>query len=173
MLAKTSATFTFSSNHAIKLLADRFYNFSFTYFNPISSKRHVLAVWKYVENGTLVSGIILGRKYLQTMMKFCFWDICFSLFSLSWISLIITLYVHEHDRLDFGMLTVETAVFDCIYWFNPSGDRKGQSYPVEYYLELVEEYSKSKIHMSEPELEFVYDERASDCKCLLIFELPA
>ena len=26
------------------------------------------------------------------------------------------LYVHEHDRLDFGM--VETAVFDCIYWFS-------------------------------------------------------
>ena len=58
------------------------------------------------------------------------------------------LYVHGHDRLDFGMLTVETAVFDCI---NPSRDRKGQSHPVEYYLELVEEYSKSKIHKSEPE----------------------
>ena len=25
------------------------------------------------------------------------------------------LYVHEHDRLDFWMLTVETAAFDCIY----------------------------------------------------------
>ena len=24
------------------------------------------------------------------------------------------LYVHEHHRLGFGMLTVETAVFDCI-----------------------------------------------------------
>ena len=23
------------------------------------------------------------------------------------------LYVHEHDRLGFGMLTMETAVFDC------------------------------------------------------------
>ena len=54
------------------------------------------------------------------------------------------LYVHEHDRLDFGM--VETAVFDCIYWFSSSRDRKGQSYPVDYYLELVEEYSKGKIH---------------------------
>ena len=83
------------------------------------------------------------------------------------------LYVHEHDRPDFGMLTAEAAVFDCIYWFNPSRDRKGQSYPVEYYLALVEEYSKGKIHKSEPELEFVYDERARDCKCLLIFELPA
>ena len=24
------------------------------------------------------------------------------------------LYVHEHDRLGFGMLTVETVVIDCI-----------------------------------------------------------
>ena len=68
-------------------------------------------------------------------------------------------------------------------------------YPVEYYLESVEEYSEGKIHKSEPEpgngnvntvyfvnqargitrisrTEFVYDERARDCKCLLIFELP-
>ena len=30
-------------------------------------------------------------------------------------------------------------------------DRKGQSYPVEYYLESVEEYSECKIHISEPE----------------------
>ena len=56
-----------------------------------------------------------------------------------------------HDRLGFGMLTVETAVFDCIYWFSSSQDRKGQSYPVEYYLELVEEYSGGEIHKSEPE----------------------
>ena len=58
-------------------------------------------------------------------------------------------------------------------------------------------YSEGKIHKSEPEprnrnvntvyfisqagqgktrisrTEFVYDERARDCKCLLIFELPA
>ena len=59
------------------------------------------------------------------------------------------LYVHEHDRLGFGMSTVETAV---IHLFNSSNcDRKGQSYPVEYYLESVEEYSEGKIHMSEPE----------------------
>ena len=32
-----------------------------------------------------------------------------------------------------------------------SRDRKGQSYPVEYYLEAVEEYSEGKIHKSEPE----------------------
>ena len=61
---------------------------------------------------------------------------------------LIILYVHEHDRLNFGMLTVETAVFYCVCWFSPSRDRKGQSYPVEYYLELVEEYSKGKIHKS-------------------------
>ena len=35
--------------------------------------------------------------------------------------------------------------------FNSSCDRKGQSYTVEYYLELVEEYSEGKIHKSEPE----------------------
>ena len=42
------------------------------------------------------------------------------------------LYVHEHDRLGFGMLTVETAVlnlravFDCICGFSSHCDRKGQ-----------------------------------------------
>ena len=50
------------------------------------------------------------------------------------------------DRLGFGMLAVETAV-NC----KSNCDRKGQSYPVEYYLELVEEYSEGEIHMSEPE----------------------
>ena len=39
-----------------------------------------------------------------------------------------------------------------VHDFNSSNcDRKGQSYPVEYYLESVEEYSEGKIHMSEPE----------------------
>ena len=98
------------------------------------------------------------------------------------------------------MLSVETAVFDCICncWFSSSRDIKGQSYQVEYYLESVEEYSEGKIHLSEPELgnrnvntvymnfvnhargntrisrtEFVYDEWARDCKCLLRFDLPA
>ena len=112
------------------------------------------------------------------------------------------LYVHEHDRQGFGMLTVETAVIPGLYLiafvdFNSSNcDRKGQSYPVEYYLESVEEYSEGKIQMSEPEsgngkvntvyfvnqtwgntrisrTEFVYDERVRDCKCLRSFELPA
>ena len=105
------------------------------------------------------------------------------------------LYVHEHDRLGFGMLTVETAVIAFVDFNSSNCDRKGQSYPVEYYLESVEEYSEGKIHMSEPEsgkgnvntvyfvnqargntrisrTEFVYDEWARDCKCLLRFELP-
>ena len=61
------------------------------------------------------------------------------------------LNVHEHDRLGLGMLSVETAVFDCIScWFSSSRDRKRQFYPAEYYLEWVEEYSEGKIHMSEP-----------------------
>ena len=47
------------------------------------------------------------------------------------VSLFI-LYVHEHGRLDFGMLTVETAVlnpravFDCTCGFSSNCDRKGQ-----------------------------------------------
>ena len=60
------------------------------------------------------------------------------------------LYVHQHDRLGFGMSFMERAVFDCICWFSSSRDRKGQSYPVEYYLESLEEYSEGKIHKSEP-----------------------
>ena len=60
------------------------------------------------------------------------------------------LHVRAHDRPDFGMLTVETAVFDRICWFSSSRDRKGQD-PVEYYLESVEEYSEVKLHRSEPE----------------------
>ena len=56
------------------------------------------------------------------------------------------LYVHEHDCLSYMMLSAETAVTH-----SSNCDRKGQSYPVEYYLEPVEEYSESKIHMSDPE----------------------
>ena len=92
------------------------------------------------------------------------------------------LYVHDHNRLGFGMLTLETAVFDCICWFSSSRDRKGQYYPVEYCLESVEEYSEGRVQKGEPEprngnvntvyfnnqargnsrisrTEFVYDER--------------
>ena len=56
------------------------------------------------------------------------------------------LYVHEHDRLGFMMLTVE-----FVYFNGSNCDRKRQSYPVEYYFESLEEYSEGKIHMSEPE----------------------
>ena len=69
-------------------------------------------------------------------------------------SSLVILYVREHQRLGFGMLSMETAVIPGLYLiafvdFNSSNcDRKGQSYPVEYYLESVEEYSEGKIHMS-------------------------
>ena len=46
---------------------------------------------------------------------------------------------------------METAVFDCICGFSSSRDRKGQSCPVEYCLESMEEFSEGKIHKSEPE----------------------
>ena len=49
------------------------------------------------------------------------------------------------------MLTIETAVLDCICWLSSSRDRKGQSYLVEYCLESVEEYSECTIHKGEPE----------------------
>ena len=63
------------------------------------------------------------------------------------------LYVHEHDRLGFGMLSVETAViaFVAVDFNSSNCDRKGKSHPVKYYLESVEEYSEGKNHMSEPE----------------------
>ena len=71
------------------------------------------------------------------------------------------------------MLTLETAVFDCICWFSSSRDRKGQSYPVEYCLESVEEYSEGRVHKSEPEprngnVNTVYFNRPGE-----IFELVA
>ena len=48
---------------------------------------------------------------------------------------------------------METAViaFVAVDFNSSNCDRKGQSYPVEYYLESVEEYSEGKTHMSEPE----------------------
>ena len=61
------------------------------------------------------------------------------------------LYDYEHDPQGFGMLSVEAAVFDCICWFSSSRDRKGQSYPIEYYFESAEEYSEGKIHKNGPE----------------------
>ena len=61
------------------------------------------------------------------------------------------LNVHEHDRLGFGKLTVETAVVAFVDFNSSNCDRKGQSYSVEYYLESVEEYSECTIHKGEPE----------------------
>ena len=82
----------------------------------------------------------------------------------------------------------------------PVATEKGQSYPVDYCLESVEEYSECTIHKGEPEprkgnvntvyfinqaratpggqiLESVarslFTMKACDCKWLLIFELPA
>ena len=52
------------------------------------------------------------------------------------------------------MLAGETAVIPGLYLIavvDFNCDRKSQSYPVEYYLESVKEYSEGKIHMSEPE----------------------
>ena len=66
-------------------------------------------------------------------------------------SSLFILYVHAHDRLGFGMLTVETAVIAFVDFNSSKCNRKGQLYPVEYYLESGEEYSEGKIHMSEPE----------------------
>ena len=59
------------------------------------------------------------------------------------------LYVLNHNRLGFWMLTLETAYL--IAFVDSSRDRKGQSYPVEYCLESVEEYSEGRVHKSEPE----------------------
>ena len=56
----------------------------------------------------------------------------------------------EHDLPGFEMLTVETAVFVCIFGFSSSRDKEGQCYPVEYCLESME-YSDGKVHKSEPE----------------------
>ena len=49
------------------------------------------------------------------------------------------------------MLTVEIAVIAFVNFNSSYWDRKGRSYPVEYYLESVEEYSEGEIRMSEPE----------------------
>ena len=82
------------------------------------------------------------------------------------------LYVHEHDHRGLGMLSVETAVFDCICWFSSSRDRKGQSYLVEYCLEVVEEYTEGKIHKSEPEPGWIFSTKFKDCcKCFSSIKL--
>ena len=62
--------------------------------------------------------------------------------------------VHEHDRLGFGMLTVETAVIHFLILIVPIATEKVsriRSNIIWSYLESVEEYCEGKIHMSEPE----------------------
>ena len=62
--------------------------------------------------------------------------------------------------------------------FNSSNcDREGQSFPVEYYLKLVEEFSEG-INQARGNTriscaEFNCDERARNCKCMLRSELLA
>ena len=68
------------------------------------------------------------------------------------------LYVHEHDRLGFVMLTVETAVihlmFILIVTFQLRQKRSIVSGRILF--EPVEEYSEGKINMSEPERKCKY-----------------
>ena len=62
------------------------------------------------------------------------------------------IYVHEHDRLCFPMLTEETAVFDRLHLLTSFKSRQKRSvFPVEYCLESVEGYSECTIHEGEPE----------------------
>ena len=84
-----------------------------------------------------------------------------------------------------------------LHLLSSSRDRKGQSHPVEYCLESMEEYSECTIHKGEPEprngnvnkvyfinqargntrishTEFIYDESMRFAKLwLLTFEPPA
>ena len=74
------------------------------------------------------------------------------LFKLSFglTSSLFILYIHEHDPRLWDVNCGNSC--DSFVYFNSSNcDRKVQSYPVEFYLESVEEYSEGKIHMSEPE----------------------
>ena len=52
-------------------------------------------------------------------------------------------YVHQHNRLGYLIAFVNLV--------QVATDRVRQSYPVEYCLESVEEYSEGKIHKKEPE----------------------
>ena len=64
------------------------------------------------------------------------------------------IYVHEHGRLCFPMLTVETAVFDCICWLSSSRDRKGQSCLIRsntVWNRWKSPLSEGTIHKGEPE----------------------
>ena len=60
---------------------------------------------------------------------------------------LLILYVHEHDRLGFGMLTMETTVFD---YFRPRQKKVSLIRP-NIVLESGEEYSDGKVHKSDHE----------------------
>ena len=55
------------------------------------------------------------------------------------------LYIHEHDRLGFGMLSVETAVIQL------QQKRSVVSQSGRILFGIGEQYSEGKIHRSEPE----------------------
>ena len=57
------------------------------------------------------------------------------------------IYVHEHDRLCFPMLTEDRL--HLLTWFKSR--QKRSVFPVEYCLESVEGYSECTIHKGEPE----------------------
>ena len=65
-----------------------------------------------------LAGVLFSRLPRVLVCFFVVFDLLFAFFVLSCRILdsasLFILYVHEHDRLGFGMLTVQTAVFDCI-----------------------------------------------------------
>ena len=110
--------------------------------NDVISIEHVLCPLTGVEVHVLPCVLVCFLVEFDLLFAF-------SVLSLYCVSLFI--YVHEHNRLCFPMSTEETAVFYCICWLSSSRDKKGQSYPVEYCLESMEEYSECTIHKGEPE----------------------
>ena len=58
----------------------------------------------------------LGVLASRVWPSLCVWCVCL-------LNSGLCFHVCDHDRLGFGMLTVETAVFDGICWFSSSHDR--------------------------------------------------
>ena len=97
----------------------------------------------------------------------------------------ISLHFHLHPQYKYELFHVNFTFVDLVAVM--SRGRKGQSYPVEYYLESVGEKYKGKIHKSEPKqwnrnvktVYFANQARGNTrtmnerLQCLLIFELPA
>ena len=59
------------------------------------------------------------------------------------------LYVHEHDRLGFGMLTVETAVIAFVDFNSSNCDRKGQYTCQLFFSKMREIFCLHRIWISE------------------------